>query len=164
MTSENVTEAESVEAVELQSARAVDHQLIDELVGRTQAQGLQLTGEGGLLQQLTKRLLESALEGEITDHLGYDKHDPAGKPAATAATGPGPRPCSRTSARWRWPCPATVKARSSRRSSRSGRSVCPASTNDRMAEPADRRHVWRGGRCRCGLDLFLEIGEAEAVT
>jgi transposase-like protein len=57
----------------------VDDQLIDELVSRTQAEGLQLTGEGGLLQKLTKRLLESVLEGEITDHLGYDKHDPAGK-------------------------------------------------------------------------------------
>ncbi len=31
------------------------------------------------MQQLTKRVPESALEGEITDHLGYDKHDPAGK-------------------------------------------------------------------------------------
>ncbi|MEU8738807.1 IS256 family transposase, partial [Streptomyces halstedii] len=57
----------------------MDDQLIDELVGRAQAGGLQLTGEGGLFQQLTKRFLESALEGEITDHLGYDKHDPAGK-------------------------------------------------------------------------------------
>ena len=36
-----------------------------------------MAGEGGLLQQLTKRVLESALEGEITDHLGYEKHDPA---------------------------------------------------------------------------------------
>src|SRR5690349_21003015 len=35
---------------------------------------LQLTGEGGLLRQLTTRLLESAFEGEMTDHLGYDKH------------------------------------------------------------------------------------------
>ncbi len=79
MTSENVTETQSVETPEPQPSRAVDDQLIDELVGRAQAEGLQLTGEGGLLQQLTKRLLESALEGEITDHLGYDKHDPAGK-------------------------------------------------------------------------------------
>ncbi|GAB2934715.1 hypothetical protein GCM10027075_39040 [Streptomyces heilongjiangensis] len=61
------------------SAKAMDDQLIDELVSRAQAEGLQLTGEGGLLQQLIKRLLESALEGEITDHLGCDKHDPAGK-------------------------------------------------------------------------------------
>ncbi len=42
---------------------------------------------------LTKRVLESALEGEITDHLGYEKHDPAGQYNGTAATAPGPRPC-----------------------------------------------------------------------
>ncbi|MBT2529745.1 IS256 family transposase [Streptomyces sp. ISL-99] len=65
----------------------MDDQLIDELVGRAQAEGLQLTGEGGLLQQLTKRLLESALEGEITDHLGYDKHDPAGKNGGNSRNG-----------------------------------------------------------------------------
>ncbi|MDX3697791.1 transposase, partial [Streptomyces europaeiscabiei] len=53
--------------------------MIDQLVGQARSKGLQLTGEGGLLQQLTKAVLESALEGEITDHLGYDKHDPAGK-------------------------------------------------------------------------------------
>ncbi len=49
---------------------AVDEQLIAELAGRARAGGLQLTGEGGVLAQLTKRLVESALEGEITDHLG----------------------------------------------------------------------------------------------
>ncbi|GAA2462807.1 hypothetical protein GCM10010405_53940 [Streptomyces macrosporus] len=63
MTSENVTEPEIVEPSEPQSAKAVDDRLIDELVGRAQAEGLRLTGEGGLLQQLTKRLLESALAG-----------------------------------------------------------------------------------------------------
>jgi putative transposase len=31
---------------------------------------LRLTGEGGVFVRLTKRLVESALEGEITDHLG----------------------------------------------------------------------------------------------
>ncbi|WP_456300732.1 transposase, partial [Streptomyces poriticola] len=51
MTSENVTEPESAETPEPQPSRAVDDQLIDELVGRAQAEGLQLTGEGGLLQQ-----------------------------------------------------------------------------------------------------------------
>ena len=56
-----------------------DEQLVAMLVERARSEGLQLTGEGGLLQQLTKRVLESALEGEITDHLGYGKHDPAGR-------------------------------------------------------------------------------------
>ncbi|MCX4734673.1 transposase [Streptomyces sp. NBC_01363] len=87
MTSNNVTEAESVEPSETVPAKSVDDRLIDELVGRAQAEGLQLTGEGGLLQQLTKRLLESALEGEITDHLGYDKHDPAGKNGGNSRNG-----------------------------------------------------------------------------
>ncbi|MFE5771314.1 IS256 family transposase [Streptomyces sp. NPDC056485] len=87
MTSENVTTAETVEPSEPQPSRAVDDRLIDELVSRAQAEGLQLTGEGGLLQQLTKRLLESALEGEITDHLGYDKRDPAGKNGGNSRKG-----------------------------------------------------------------------------
>ena len=91
MTSENMSEAEAVEPAEAVPAKAVDDQLIDELVGRAQAQGLQLTGEGGLLQQLTKRLLESVLEGEITDHLGSDKHDPAGKNGGNSRNGKRPK-------------------------------------------------------------------------
>ncbi|WP_394346823.1 transposase [Streptomyces dangxiongensis] len=82
-----MTEAEPVAPSEAVPAKSVDDRLIDELVGRAQAEGLQLTGEGGLLQQLTKRLLESALEGEITDHLGYDKHDPAGKNGGNSRNG-----------------------------------------------------------------------------
>lgn len=45
-------------------------------MGGAQAEGLQLTGERGLLQ-ITKRLLKSALEGEGTRSPGYDRHDPA---------------------------------------------------------------------------------------
>jgi putative transposase len=86
MTSNSTSENESSE-VAAQLAKAVDDQLIEELVGRAQAEGLQLTGEGGLLQQLTKRLLESALEGEVTDHLGYDRHDPAGKNGGNSRNG-----------------------------------------------------------------------------
>lgn len=64
-----------------------DEQLIAMLVDRARGDGLRLTGEGGLLQQLTKRVLESALEGEITDHVGYDKHDPAGKGSGNSRNG-----------------------------------------------------------------------------
>ena len=65
----------------------LDDQLINQLVDRAKTGGLQLTGEGGLLQELTKRLLESALDGEITDHLGYDKHDPAGRGTGNSRNG-----------------------------------------------------------------------------
>ncbi|WP_450373590.1 IS256 family transposase [Streptomyces phaeolivaceus] len=68
-------------------AATVEQKLIDQLVGQARSKGLQLTGEGGLLQQLTKAVLESALEGEITDHLGYDKHDPAGKDGGNSRNG-----------------------------------------------------------------------------
>ena len=66
---------------------AVDEQLIARLAGRARAGGLQLTGEGGLLAQLTKRVVESALEGEITDHLGYDRHDAAGRDGGNSRNG-----------------------------------------------------------------------------
>jgi putative transposase len=66
---------------------SLDDQLINQLLDRAKAGGLQLTGEGGVLQQLTKRLLESALEGEITDHLGYDKHDRAGRDGGNSRNG-----------------------------------------------------------------------------
>jgi putative transposase len=39
---------------------------------------LSLTGPDGLLKQLTKSEIESALAEEMTEHLGYEKHDPAG--------------------------------------------------------------------------------------
>jgi transposase-like protein len=66
---------------------AVDEQLLDRLVGQARAGGLQLTGEGGLLAQLTKRLVESALEGELTDHLGYGRHDAAGRNGENSRNG-----------------------------------------------------------------------------
>jgi putative transposase len=49
-----------------------------ELVRLAKEQGLSLTGPDGLLKQLTKTVLEAALNEEITEHLGYEKHDPAG--------------------------------------------------------------------------------------
>jgi hypothetical protein len=75
--------------IEKPAAATSDDQLIAMLVDRARNQGLQLTGEGGLLQQLTKRVLESALEGEITDHVGYDKHDVAGKNSGNSRNGTG---------------------------------------------------------------------------
>src|SRR5215217_8138378 len=66
---------------------AVDEQLIARLAGKAREGGLALTGEGGLLAQLTKRLVESALEGELTDHLGYDRHDAAGRDGGNSRNG-----------------------------------------------------------------------------
>jgi putative transposase len=83
VSAEKVEEARPLEL----SADLLDDQLIGQLVDRARAGGIQLTGEGGLLQQLTKRVLESALEGEITDHLGYEKHDPVGAGSGNSRNG-----------------------------------------------------------------------------
>jgi transposase-like protein len=65
----------------------VDAELVGRLVEQARAVGLQLTGEGGLLQQLTKRVVEAALDGEITDQLGYDKGDPVGNNGGNSRNG-----------------------------------------------------------------------------
>ena len=46
-----------------------------------------LIGENGLLKQLTKRLLERAMQTEMTDHLGYDKHASTGKNSGNSRNG-----------------------------------------------------------------------------
>ncbi len=66
---------------------AVDAELVGKLVEQARASGLQLSGEGGLLQQLTKMVVESAFEGEFTDHLGYDHGDPAGRGSGNCRNG-----------------------------------------------------------------------------
>jgi len=58
-----------------------------ELVRRAKEQGLALTGPDGLLKQLTKTVLETALNEEMTGHLGYDKHDPAGDGSGNVGNG-----------------------------------------------------------------------------
>ncbi len=65
----------------------VDEQLIGQLTDRARSQGLQLTGEGGLLARLTKTIIESAVEGEMDDHLGYGKHDPIGRDGGNSRNG-----------------------------------------------------------------------------
>ncbi|NKY31454.1 IS256 family transposase [Nocardia gamkensis] len=69
------------------TAPAVDAELVGQLVAQARSNGLQLTGEGGLLAQLTKMVVESALDGEITDHLGYDHGDPAGRGTGNSRNG-----------------------------------------------------------------------------
>jgi putative transposase len=69
------------------STDAVDDQLIRQLAQRARSEGLKLTGEGGLLQHLTKVVVEAALDGEMDDHLGYAKHDPAGRDGGNSRNG-----------------------------------------------------------------------------
>ena len=67
---------------------AIDQaQLAHELVEQARAEGVELVGPGGLLTGLTKAVLETALEAELSAHLGYDKHDPAGRNGRNSRNG-----------------------------------------------------------------------------
>jgi len=70
-TLDDVTKKKSAE-------QSAEQQAAVELVRLAQEQGLSLTGPDGLLKQLTKTVLETALNEEMTEHLGYEKHDPVG--------------------------------------------------------------------------------------
>jgi putative transposase len=71
----------------LAGVAGTDADLVRELAERARAEGLQLTGEGGLLGRLTKIVVEGALEGEMDDHLGYEKHDAAGRNGGNSRNG-----------------------------------------------------------------------------
>jgi putative transposase len=86
MTVVDMTKSSATPAVDV-LAGLVDDELVAKLAGRARTQGLSLVGEGGLLQQLTKRVLEAALEGELDSHLGYGKHDTAGRDGGNSRNG-----------------------------------------------------------------------------
>ena len=108
------------ETIESMPTRTDQLQFAQALVEQARSEGVELIGPGGLLTGLTKTVLETALEAEITDHLGYDKHDPMGRNGGTPATAPARRRCSPRSARCRSRCPGTGTAPSNRASSGNG--------------------------------------------
>jgi putative transposase len=61
--------------------------LLDDLMDRVDAGGLALTGDGGLLPELVKAVLERGLAAELTGHLGYEKGDPAGRGSPNSRNG-----------------------------------------------------------------------------
>jgi len=63
----------------------------DALIEQAREQGVELLGEGGLLRQMTKAVLERALAEELTDHLGYEVGDPAGKGTGNSRNGHTPK-------------------------------------------------------------------------
>ena len=62
-------------------------QLAEQLLAQAKTQGIDLVGPGGLLNQITKRVLEAALEAEMSEHLGYDKHEYVGRDGGNSRNG-----------------------------------------------------------------------------
>jgi putative transposase len=68
-----------------------EEKVAEELVRRAREQGLSLTGPDGLLKQLTKTVLETALNQELTEHLGHDKHGPVTSETGNVRNGTRPK-------------------------------------------------------------------------
>jgi putative transposase len=64
----------------------IDNELIDNLL-KNYKKPEDLIGENGLLKQLTKQLLERAMAAEMTEHVGYEKHDAAGNNSGNSRNG-----------------------------------------------------------------------------
>jgi transposase-like protein len=62
-------------------------ELADQLVEEARAAGVSLVGPGGLLADITKRVLETGLEVEMSEHLGYDKHAADGDGSGNSRNG-----------------------------------------------------------------------------
>src|SRR5215203_1252269 len=79
-----VTARESVE-------KMVQAGMLDDLMNQVDSGDLQLTGDGGFLPELVRRVLEAGLQAELTDHLGYEKHDRAGHGSGNSRNGFTPK-------------------------------------------------------------------------
>src|SRR5258708_7017476 len=66
--------------------KSIDNELIDNLL-KDYKKPEDLIGENGLLKQLTKQLLERAMTAELTEHVGYEKHDPGGHHSGNSRNG-----------------------------------------------------------------------------
>ena len=77
-----------LETLDLVASTELDHrQLAEQLLAQAKEHGVDLVGPNGLLNQLTKNVLETALEAEMSEHLGYDRHDPAGRGSGNSRNG-----------------------------------------------------------------------------
>jgi putative transposase len=69
----------------------LDAGLLDPVMEQVDREGLRLTGSGGFLPELVKAVLERGLTTELTEHLGYEKGDPAGRGSPNSRNGSTPK-------------------------------------------------------------------------
>ncbi len=104
-------------------------ELAQRLVDQAREQGVDLVGPGGLLTGLTKTVLETALEEELAGHLGYGKHDPAGRDGGNSRNGTRSKTVLTEVGSVEIAVLATATGHSSRRSCASGSGVWTGSTS-----------------------------------
>jgi putative transposase len=92
----NAVPREGQDAAARRVAGALSPAAIDRLLADAEDAGVGIDGEGGLLQQMMKAVLERALQVEMADHLGYEAGDPAGRGSGNSRNGRYPKTVATT--------------------------------------------------------------------
>ena len=86
-----VSAAASAEDAEAQGEpsepSAEELEIARDLVRSARARGVAMTGPEGMLKALTKTVIETALDEEMTEHLGYGKHEATGRGSGNSRNG-----------------------------------------------------------------------------
>lgn len=82
---------ESEKSIEETRGPVIDDDVVDRLMAQVDAEGLELLGPNGVLTELTSRIMNRALEVEMTDHLGYERGDTAGWGSGNVRNGSYPK-------------------------------------------------------------------------
>lgn len=69
----------------------ISDEALDRLMDQVDEQGLELLGPGGVLTELTSRIINRAMDTELTEHLGYERGDPAGNGSGNNRNGTTPK-------------------------------------------------------------------------
>jgi transposase-like protein len=86
--SQNTDDKAADAAIDVPAERDVDElEVARELVRQARDAGVALTGADGLLPAITKTVIETALDEEMSEHLGYDKHDREGHGSGNSRNG-----------------------------------------------------------------------------
>lgn len=85
------TEDRPVTSEPVDGSPLVTEEVLDGLMSRVEEEGADLLGPDGLISQMTKAMLERALDEELTDHLGYEKGDLAGRGSGNSRNGTTPK-------------------------------------------------------------------------
>jgi len=88
---DNVTETVTNPAAGGAGRDELDEQLARQLAAQARAEGTALSGPDGLLGRLTKMVLETGLEAEMTEHVRYEAHEAIGRNGGNSRNGARPK-------------------------------------------------------------------------
>jgi putative transposase len=87
----SIAKPETVQVAELAEPSEEELAIARELVRSARSRGVAMTGPGGMLKALTKTVIETALDEEMAEHLGYDKHEVIGRGSGNSRNGTRPK-------------------------------------------------------------------------